>query len=81
MALLNWQRFYGSSIEELDLAHLQEDVPQWQKIIMETDIAKSFQSRIQKVRKSLSPALLEMIERGNKYRPSDYNDAVDHIVH
>ncbi len=72
--------FLGNSIEELDLTHLLEDTIQWHKIIMETDIAKSFQRDYHKGKDVMSEALNEMIKRGQKYLAVDYNEAIEHIA-
>lgn len=69
----------GDSIAELDLSHLLEDIPEWHKIIMETDITRSFHREYKQSKELLSPILVDMIERGQKYRAVDYNEAVDHI--
>lgn len=69
----------GGSVEELDLTHLLENVAEWHKIIMETDIAKSFQREYKQGKSIMSPTLCEIIERGQKYLAVDYNEAMDHI--
>ena len=69
----------GNSVETLDLTHLLQDVVEWHRIIMETDIAKSFQREYKQGKEVMSPSLREMIERGQKNLAIDYNDAVDHI--
>ena len=69
----------GNSVETLDLTHLLQDVVEWHKIIMETDIAKSFQHEYVRGKEIMSSSLREIIERGQKYLALDYNDAVDHI--
>jgi Asp-tRNA(Asn)/Glu-tRNA(Gln) amidotransferase A subunit family amidase len=71
--------FLGESAEELDLTHLLEGVYQWHQIIMETDIAKSFQRDYNRSKDAMSPELCELIERGKKYLALDYNEAVEHI--
>lgn len=69
----------GNSVETLDLTHLLQDVVEWHKIIMETDIAKSFQHEYRQGKEVMSASLRDMIERGQTYLALDYNDAVDHI--
>ncbi len=71
--------FMGDSVEELDLTHLLEEVPHWHKIIMETDIAKSFNRDYKQHSDKLSDSLREIIERGRKTLAIEYNHAVDHI--
>ena len=71
--------FMGDSIEELDLTHLLEEVPHWHKIIMETDIAKSFNRDYKQHKDQLSDSLRELIERGRKTLAIEYNHAIDHI--
>ena len=71
--------FMGNSVEELDLTHLLEEVPHWHKIIMETDIAKSFNRDYKLHSDKLSDSLREIIERGRKTLAIEYNHAVDHI--
>lgn len=72
--------FLGGSVEELDLNHLLEGTIDWHQIIMEVDIAQSFQREYDKGGGVMSLALREMIERGKKHLAVDYNEAVDHIA-
>jgi Asp-tRNA(Asn)/Glu-tRNA(Gln) amidotransferase A subunit family amidase len=72
--------FMGDSIEELDLTHLLEEVPQWHKIIMEVDIAKNFNRDYKQHKDQFSEMLREIIERGRNTRAIEYNHAVDHIA-
>ena len=72
--------FMENSVEELDLTHLLEEVPQWHKIIMEVDIAKNFNREYKQNKDLLSDNLRELIERGRKTLAIEYNHAVDHIA-
>jgi Asp-tRNA(Asn)/Glu-tRNA(Gln) amidotransferase A subunit family amidase len=71
--------FLGDHVEEIDLTHLLEDVVKWHKILMETDIAKSFQREYAQGEGVMSPELRSMIERGNKTLAVEYNEAAEHI--
>ena len=72
--------FMGDSVEELDLTHLLEEVPQWHKIIMEVDIAKNFNRDYKQHKDQMSDVLREIIERGRNTLAVEYNHAVDHIA-
>lgn len=67
----------GDDVEEVALAEPFDKVVDWHRVIMETDLAKSFAGEYARGADRLSAILREMIERGQKYLAVDYNRAVD----
>ena len=63
-------------IKEVKLPDIFANIPKWHKIIAETDMAKSFEVDYQKYKNLLSDKIIEAIERGQKYKASEYNDAL-----
>jgi Asp-tRNA(Asn)/Glu-tRNA(Gln) amidotransferase A subunit family amidase len=67
----------GDDVEEVALADPFDKVVDWHRVIMESDIAKSFAGEYARGADTLSAVLREIIERGRKYLAVDYNRAVD----
>ena len=51
------------------------EIPKCHKIIAESDMAKSFSVDYQKFKNLLSDQIVEAIERGQKYKATEYNEA------
>jgi len=66
-------------IKEVKLPEAYTDIPKWHKIIVETDMAKSFSLDYKKFKNLLSAQIVEAIERGQKYKAVEYNDACQKI--
>lgn len=71
--------FLGDRVDEVDLDSILQDVIGWHRLVMEADIAYSFRADYNKGKSLLSPALVELIERGREHRAMDYQAAVRHI--
>ena len=69
----------GANVEEVDLGSVYDEVFEWQRIVMEADLAKNFAEDYQNHKEQLSPMLVEMIERGRKVHAVDYSLALDRI--
>lgn len=67
----------GDDVEEVALADSFDNVVDWHRVIMESDLAKSFAGEYARGADKLSAVLREMIERGQKYLAVDYNRAID----
>ena len=67
----------GDDVEEVALADPFDKVVDWHRVIMESDIAKSFAGEYARGADTLSAVLREIIERGRKYLAVDYNRAID----
>jgi Asp-tRNA(Asn)/Glu-tRNA(Gln) amidotransferase A subunit family amidase len=67
----------GDDVEEVALADSFDNVVDWHRVIMESDLAKSFAGEYARGADKLSGVLREMIERGQKYLAVDYNRAID----
>ncbi|MDH5772739.1 MAG: amidase, partial [Rhodospirillaceae bacterium] len=69
----------GDRVEEIDLGSVYDEVFEWQRIVMEADLAKNFADNYLNHKYQLSPTLIEMIERGRKVHAVDYSLALDRI--
>jgi Asp-tRNA(Asn)/Glu-tRNA(Gln) amidotransferase A subunit family amidase len=78
-AFLNLVEQFGDTVAEIDLPEVFEHGVQWHRIIMESDLAKSFETEYTNGKDKLSATLCEMIERGQTYLAIDYNKAVEGI--
>ncbi len=67
----------GDDVEEVTFADSFDKVVDWHRVIMESDLAKSFAGEYDHGVGKLSDVLREMIERGQKYLAVDYNRAID----
>jgi len=67
----------GDDVEEVAFADSFDNVIEWHRVIMESDLAKSFAGEYARGADVLSAVLKEMIERGQKYLAVDYNRAID----
>ena len=67
------------SVDEIELPDGFKGIPKWHKIIMESDMARSFSEEYKKSKDKLSDTIIETIERGQKYTAVEYNDALSKI--
>ena len=66
-------------IDEIELPEGFVDIPEWHKVIMESDMARSFSAEYTKSKHKLSNNIIEAIERGMKYSAVEYNNALSKI--
>ena len=66
-------------VDEIELPEGFNGIPSWHKIIMESDMARSFSIEYTKSKDKLSNTIIETIERGQKYTAVEYNDALSKI--
>jgi len=66
-------------VDEIELPLGFNKIPEWQKIIMESDMASSFSEEYKKSKNKLSNKIVEAIERGMKYTSIEYNNALSQI--
>lgn len=69
----------GDSIVEVELPEMFNNAVEQHRVIMEADLARSFQREYRHGKDKLSSLLREMIERGRKVLAVDYNNAVGRI--
>ena len=68
-----------SKVDEIELPEGFTKIPDWHKIIMESDMARSFSKEYEKSKNKLSDQIVEAIERGMKYTSVEYNNALSKI--
>ena len=68
-----------SKVDEVELPEGFKGIPEWHKIIMESDMATSFSKEYKSFKNKLSNKIVEAIERGQKYTSVEYNDALSKI--
>ena len=66
-------------VDEIELPEGFAKIPEWHKIIMESDMATSFSEEYKSSKNKLSDKIIEAIERGMKYTSVEYNDALSKI--
>ena len=66
-------------IDEIKLPEGFVDIPEWHKVIMESDMARSFSVEYTKSKHKLSNNIIEAIERGMEYTAVEYNNALSKI--
>ena len=66
-------------VDEIELPKGFDEIPEWQKVIMESDMANSFSDEYKKAKSKLSDKIIEAIERGMKYTSMEYNNALSQI--
>jgi len=66
-------------VDEIELPEGFASIPDWHKIIMESDMARSFSEEYKKSKNKLSDKIIEAIERGMKYTSVEYNNALAKI--
>ena len=66
-------------VDEIELPVGFGKIPEWHKIIMESDMATSFSEEYKKSKNKLSDKIIEAIERGMKYTSIEYNNALSQI--
>ena len=66
-------------VDEIELPEGFNEIPSWHKVIMESDMARSFSIEYTKSKDKLSDTIIETIERGQKYTAVEYNDALSKI--
>ncbi|MEO5701373.1 MAG: amidase, partial [Casimicrobiaceae bacterium] len=69
----------GEQVKPFSVPTILADAWEWHRIVMEADIARSFQEEYARGRDRLSASLREQIERGRQVTAVAYNDAVDRI--
>ncbi len=69
----------GDKVGEIELPDIFDDAVEQHRMIMEADLARSFEREYTRGKDKLSAILLEMIERGQKVLAVDYNNAVSQI--
>lgn len=70
----------GENVREFELPDMFNQAHEQHRIIMEADLARSFEREYAEGRDKLSQVLLEMIERGRKVLAMEYNSAVADIA-
>ncbi len=70
----------GDYADEMELPETFKAAHEQHRIIMEADLARSFEPEYNGGRDKISAVLLEMIERGRKVRAMDYNTAVADVA-
>jgi len=63
-------------VDEIELPEGFGKIPEWHRIIMESDMATSFLEEYKKSKNKLSNKIIEAIERGMKYTSTEYNNAL-----
>lgn len=71
-------RLEGIAVE-IELPDLFCDAVEIHRTIMEADLARSFEGEYARGKDSLSPILREMIERGQRVRAGEYDDALGRV--
>ncbi len=71
--------FLGDHLETIELPELFDNVYDWHRTLMETDLAANLQREYERGGERLSSALRGMIERGRETLALDYNRAVERI--
>ena len=69
----------GEQAHEVELPEIFKNAHEQHRIIMEADLARSFEPEYRKGKDKLSTVLREMIERGREVLAMDYNNAVGSI--
>ena len=69
----------GEDAVEVELPEIFNDAVEQHRMIMEADLARSFEREYARGKDKLSSILREMIERGQKVLAVDYNNAVSRI--
>jgi len=62
-------------IKDVEFPKAFSEIPKWHKIIAESDMAQSFSIDYHKFKNLLSDQIIEAIERGQKYKAVEYNEA------
>ena len=66
-------------VDEIELPSGFGKIPEWHKIIMESDMASSFSKEYKNSKNNLSDKIIEAIERGMRYTSVEYNNAISQI--
>ncbi len=69
----------GEQAHEVELPEIFNNAHEQHRIIMEADLARSFEPEYREGKEKLSTVLREMIERGQEVLAMDYNNAVGSI--
>jgi Asp-tRNA(Asn)/Glu-tRNA(Gln) amidotransferase A subunit family amidase len=70
----------GDYVESDDLHELIEDVHELHRLVMEADLARSFEREYSDGKDQLSEVLREMIERGQVVTAVDYNNSITRMT-
>ena len=78
-AFMRFAARHGSYVTEVALPDWFDEAIDWHRVIMESDLARSFAREYERGRDQLSTTLRSMIERGQKYFAVDYNRALGQV--
>ena len=69
----------GEVVEEVELPEPFNNAIEWHQIILESNLARNFETEYERGRDQLSDLLRKMMERGKKYLAVDYTRAVEKV--
>ena len=69
----------GEVVEEVELPEPFGNAIEWHQIILESNLARNFETEYERGRDRLSDLLRKMMERGKKYLAVDYTRAVEKV--
>ena len=69
----------GEVVEEVELPEPFNSAVEWHQIILESNLARNFETEYDRGRDKLSDLLRKMMERGKKYLAVDYTRAVEKV--
>ena len=69
----------GEVVEEVELPEPFNSAIEWHQIILESNLARNFETEYERGRDRLSDLLRKMMERGKKYLAVDYTRAVEQV--
>jgi len=72
--------FLEDRSEEVELDEVYDEVFEWQRRVMEADLAKNFAHDFNRASDQFSPQLTEMILRGRDVKAVDYNLGLDRMT-
>ncbi|MEJ2691839.1 MAG: amidase [Candidatus Thiodiazotropha sp.] len=72
--------FLSERVEEVELPEVFDNVLDWHRCIMETDLAASLRREFERGGNALSQVLREMIDRGRQTLALDYNKAAEMVA-
>lgn len=72
-------RLGGEVVEEVELPDAFNNAIEWHQIILESNLARNFETEYERGREKLSDLLRKMMERGKNYLAVDYTRAVEKV--
>ncbi len=69
----------GEVVEEVELPEPFDSAVEWHQIILESNLARNFETEYERGRDRLSDLLRKMMERGKEYLAVDYTRAVEKV--